>query len=344
MLKTNAVAILRATLGAARGSRKCLIISNAVSSDRDLNLKTMRKKRKFYSGVPNHIYQRAQNGFNLFYCDEDRLVFYTIFAVCARKAPDIKVLGLCLMYDHFHSLIVSEKIEAISAFMDHCTSWFARIFNESVGRKGRLFHKNFGSAPKWGLKKIHSAIAYLFNNPVEKLLCLRAEEFRWSFLAFLNDTNPFSSKTPFRNASAALKRAKKEVDWFSSSDEPLSYQGLKRWRGSLNDQEWEELVDYIIVRYSPFDYQALVAYYESYENMLLAINSNTGGEYDLREEFNTFSDQAYDEMLEYCRAEIKETCVRRVIMWPEEEKLVLYRQLKMVTSATDRQICKFLHL
>ena len=196
----------------------------------------MRKKRKFYSGVPNHIYQRAQNGFNLFYCDEDRLVFYTIFAVCARKAPDIKVLGLCLMYDHFHSLIVSEKIEAISAFMDHCTSWFARIFNESVGRKGRLFHKNFGSAPKWGLKKIHSAIAYLFNNPVEKLLCLRAEEFRWSFLAFLNDTNPFSSKTPFRNASAGLKRAKKEVDWFSSSDEPLSYQGLKRWRGLYHCQ------------------------------------------------------------------------------------------------------------
>ena len=72
----------------------------------ELKIKNMRKKRRFYRGVPNHIYQRAQNGFNLFYCDEDRLVFYTIFAVCARKAPDIKVLGLCLMYDHFHSLII----------------------------------------------------------------------------------------------------------------------------------------------------------------------------------------------------------------------------------------------
>ena len=89
----------------------------------------MRKKRRFYKDVPNHIYQRAHNGFNLFYCDEDRLVFYTIFSVCAKTASDVKVLGLCLMYDHFHSLLVSEKVESISAFMDHCTSWFARVFN-----------------------------------------------------------------------------------------------------------------------------------------------------------------------------------------------------------------------
>ena len=299
--------------------------------------------KRFVNNVINHVYQRTRSGFNIFYEVEDYLVYYTIFSVMSVRYG-VDVYGLCLMIDHIHSLVSAGSNRAFSSFFSNVTIQFVKEYNRYRGRTGAFFSKAFGWSPKAGMKLLRTAISYLFNNPVEKLLCLRAEEFRWSFLAFLNDTNPFSSKTPFRNASAGLKRAKKEVDWFSSSDEPLSYQGLKRWRGSLNDQEWEELVDYIIVRYSPFDYKALVAYYESYENMLLAINSNTGGEYDLREEFNTFSDQAYDEMLEYCRAEIKETCVRRVIMWPEEEKLLLYRQLKMVTSATDRQICKFLHL
>ncbi len=78
--------------------------------------------------------------------------------------------------------------------------------------------------------------------------------------------------------------------------------------------------------------------------MLTAINSNTGGEYDLREEFNAFSDQAYGEMLSYCRRTMDDAVVRRLITWPEDRKMDLFRQLKIVTSATDRQICKFLHL
>ena len=65
---------------------------------------------------------------------------------------------------------------------------------------------------------------------------------------------------------------------------------------------------------------------------------------DLREEFNAFSDLAYGEILSYCRRTMDDAAVRRLIMWPEDKKMNLFRQLKAVTSATDRQICKFLHL
>ena len=129
-----------------------------------------------------------------------------------------------------------------------------------------------------------------------------------------------------------------------SVGEPVNYPVLKRWRNSLDSKQWEELIDYIIVRYCPFDYSDLVSYYDSYDSMLTAINSNTGGEYDLREEFNVFSDQAYGEMLSYCRRTMDDAVVRRLITWPEDRKMDLFRQLKVVTSATDRQICKFLHL
>ena len=304
----------------------------------------MRKKRKFYNGVVNHIYQKAQSGFNLFYCDEDRLVFYTIFSVCAKESSDLVVLGLCLMYDHFHSLIITERVESMSAFMDHCTSWFAKLFNESVGRKGRLFRKNYGSAPKWGAKKVHSAIAYHFNNPVEKLLCKRAEDYRWSFLPYCKDRNPFSKHTPPRNASSALRHAKKEVQWKYSLNEPVNYQELRRFRTVLLPSEWEELVDWIIVIYNPFDYKTMLSYYDSYDDMLIAINSNTGGEFDLKEEFNDFSDLAYGDILEYFRQFMHDIDIRQMITWPQERKCSMFYELKRRTSAADRQLYKFLHL
>ena len=254
------------------------------------------------------------------------------------------VLGLCLMYDHFHSLIIADRVEAMSAFMDHCTSWFAKLFNESVGRKGRLFRKNYGSAPKWGAKKVRSAVAYHFNNPVEKLLCFRAEDYRWSFLPYYKDRNPFSKRTPSRNAALALRCAKKEVKWKYSLREPLNYQELRRFRISLTASEWEELVDWIIVTYNPIDYNTLLSYYDSYDDMIIAINSNTGGEFDLKEEFNAFSDLAYGEMLEYFRQFMLDVDIRRLITWPDERKWSMFHELKNRTSATDKQLSKFLHL
>ena len=304
----------------------------------------MKKRRKFYRGVVNHIYQKAVHGFNLFYCDEDRIVFYTIFSVAARSAPDVKALGLCLMYDHFHSLLLFEKMTEMSAFMDHCTSWYAKEYNEHVGRKGRLFRKNYGSAPKWGLKKIHSAISYLFNNPVEKHLCDKAELFRWSFLPYLRTKHPFSEPVVLKNASTAFRQARKEVDNMVELNIPLNYPQLRRMRRNLTACEWEQLVDHLIVKYWPFDNAMLLSFYDSYEEMLIAINSNTGGEYDLKEDFLPFTDLPYGEMIDYLAGRMDPIDVRKVTMRSSEEKMTILEELRKYTTADMKQIHKFLHM
>ena len=61
----------------------------------------MRKRRRFYRGSVNHIYQRTTSGNNLFYGYEDFLTFFTIMSVAVRSAG-IQVLAVCLMYNHFH--------------------------------------------------------------------------------------------------------------------------------------------------------------------------------------------------------------------------------------------------
>lgn len=139
---------------------------------KNTNVNAMR--RRFSADGVMHIYQRTISGFNLFYSIEDFLVFYTIVAVQARKQR-LCLLGLCLMIDHIHILVRPDNLKHLSCFMSACTSLYVREFNARTGRSGSLFEPRYGSAVKMDGKRIRAAIAYLFNNPVEKRLCRMAD-------------------------------------------------------------------------------------------------------------------------------------------------------------------------
>ena len=134
-------------------------------------------KRKFIKEQMNHTYQRSVSGFNIFYEVEDYIVYYTVFSVMARRYG-VNVYGLCLMIDHIHSLTSASSHGVFSGFMSNVTIQFVKEYNRYHNRVGPLFSECFGSAPKAGLKLLRTAIAYLFNNPVERLLCKRAQEYR----------------------------------------------------------------------------------------------------------------------------------------------------------------------
>ena len=145
--------------------------------------------RKFSADGVMHIYQRTISGFNLFYSLEDFLVFYTIVSVQAKKFK-VTVWEMCLMIDHIHILVSCGKLKQMSEFVSAYTSLFVREFNECTGRSGSLFESPYGSTCKIDLKKIRSAIVYLFNNPVEKMLCGLAQEYRWNFLRYYDPDKP----------------------------------------------------------------------------------------------------------------------------------------------------------
>ena len=289
------------------------------------------------------FYQRTINRFNIFYDLEDYLVYYTIFSIAARQY-EVTILGLCLMFDHIHMLIKSDARVRMSEFVRQVTCMFAREQNNEVGRKGSLFQARFGSAPKKGLKLLRTAIAYLFNNPVEKRLCSRAEEYRWNFLAYALSPHPFSDPLILGRASLSLKRAVKEVDLAESEDRHLRYVQLKRLLSKLDEREKMQLVDHIISIYKPFDYEEVIACYGSYEDMLTAINSNTGSEYDIKEDRYRFSDMEYVRMAEilYTTEGIKE--LRKVTCLEMDQKMRLAELLSRRLSCGNLPIAKFLHI
>lgn len=303
----------------------------------------MRKRRKFFSGVVNHIYQRTVDGSQLFYCIEDYLVFYTMFSVCAKSA-DIEPLLLCIMHNHFHCLAKTQNRDKLSNFFDHFTAWYVREYNQHVGRKGKLLKKNFGSAPKWEEKKLRSCIIYIGNNPVEKQFCKRAQDYRWNFIAYAQSANPFSPKIIKSQISYKLSKALKEVDITYSLNLPLKYAQIIRLTKKLNDIEYEQFIDYVISRYLPFDYNELISYFKSYESMLIAMESSTGDEFDIPEPRDTYSLKSFNEMMKHLEKKMPRHQIRRITTLSIDEKIEIYKELQMHTSATGHQICNFLHI
>lgn len=304
----------------------------------------MKRRRRFLDGECNHIYQRTLNGFNIFYDQEDYLVFYMILSTSARKFR-VRILELCLMVDHIHILLESDSCQEMSGFVRYYSSVFVREYNDSIGREGQMMYKSFGSAPKKGDKKTRSAIVYIGNNPVEKKMCSSAEEYRWNFIAYLDNDNPFSQDIPPRSRRRILRKAMKEAAADASANRYMNFSKLRWYMSRLNQEEKELLTDLIISLYMPVDKEALLDYYSDLPQMVLAMNASTGSDYDIREKVTPHSDLVYNRMIEVVRAETGLDVVRKVVVLPEERKMELVAKLqKAIPSAQLYQICKFLHL
>ncbi|MBQ8022191.1 MAG: transposase [Bacteroidales bacterium] len=301
------------------------------------------KKRRVVPEAVHHIYQRTKKGFLIFYSVKDCLVYFTLFSTLARR-QGVQVLGLCLMPDHIHIMIKPASSRQLSLFIKDVTGQFVKAFNQASGKTGSLFDSQFGSAPKTKAKKVRENIAYLYNNPVEKELSSKAEEYRWNFLAYAGCRNPFSEKIRLRLASQKMRRAVREVNDCARKNQALGYKRLDRLFDTLDKKEKVQLLDHIISTYNAIDYPATIGFYGSHQKMLTAIHSNTGSEHDLREVWDAQSDRVYAKMSRIVEKEGDFRNISGITALPVEEKLAWFRRIQRETAASPRQIAKFLHM
>ena len=186
---------------------------------------------------------------------------------------------------------------------------------------------------------------YINRHRLRKTPCLVADpiDYRWNFLAYISSDYPFSEKSCRGKLSRVLRRAMKEVDSCCTDGLWLNYNQLNRLYKSLSPEEQNQLTDYIIRVYSPFDWEKLVSYYKSQDMMMLAIRSTTGAEYDIKEEYNRFSDINYQDIERYVIEKLSLN-PKSLLILSVDEKIELAKQIEVNTTATMRQIAKYLHL
>ena len=301
------------------------------------------KYRPFKSGILNHCYQRSADHGLIFYSQSDYLVWFTIVCTVAEK-HGVKILALCPMPDHVHMAVIAKSKQSLSRFMGEVNRTFSKRHNEICRVKLSWFEKSFGSVPKEGSKSGRNCLLYVGNNPPERQLAERAEDYRWTFLAYAVSKHPFSEKLVIRNASWPMRQAVKEVKAQHKACKPLRYKLLQRISGKLDSREKEQLIDFIISTYDVIDHKEALRYFDgSYKKMTEALSISTAKEHDLNESFVGWSDKPYGRMTRLLLENYPLKDIHEMLAWQKNQKAEAFRFLQNKTGFLREQISKYLH-
>ncbi|MBO6169893.1 MAG: hypothetical protein J6O51_07980, partial [Bacteroidales bacterium] len=278
-----------------------------------------------------------------FYSISDYLVFFTRLCVTAEKY-DIVIAALCLMPDHFHAGTITQNKKSLSGFWCETLSLNTKQNNSTCHRKGHLFNRRFGSSLKPDGKIARTNIIYIGNNPVERGLVNRAEQYRWNFLAYAKSDHPFSEKLILRKASRKMRKYIKEIEGAHRRGNPLSYESLQRMFSSLDQKERLQLIDFIVVTYSVIDYSFTEKLFGSIEDAIEAMHHNTGREYELKETFVGRSDAHYATITKYLLDRFQLHDIHDIFRFSEEKRRDLLLDIYNTFSIPPKQIAKFLRL
>lgn len=287
-----------------------------------------------------HIYQRAIDCGVIFYDVIDRLVFYTIAAVMSKKYG-VTVEAASIMFTHTHQSVCVDSVETLSFYLRDTGSVFSRLYNRRYNRAGKLIQCHSGRAKKSSSKSIRTNLIYVFNNHVEKGLCKKAIEERWSFLAYSLSNNPFSAEIDPNSCSKNLKKAMRVVYRKSRQNKYLTYTDFKHVLPLLDKNETEQFVDYVISQYFWIDFHSAARHFNSTELMLLAIDSTTGSEYNIKEDKSPGSDMAYKNMIDFAQ---KNNFLEKIFTLSPDEQVYYSKKMFRVINSTLWQIKKFLHI
>lgn len=115
-----------------------------------------------------HIYNRGNNGINIFESDDNKIYFLKQFS--KYLSGKISVFAYCLMNNHFHLVIRlnSEEKEVTQAFSNLFNS-YAKAFNKQTNRTGSLFEKHFKRIKLKNENYLKHLIVYIHLNPKHHL-------------------------------------------------------------------------------------------------------------------------------------------------------------------------------
>jgi putative transposase len=172
--------------------------------------------------------------------------FEKVMAEAGERRPGARLLGYCLMPNHWHLVLWPRADDDLSEYMrwltvTHTQRWHA--FHDSAGT-GPIYQGRFKSFPIERDEHLLTALRYVERNAQAARLVARAEEWRWGSLwRWVNR----------RTAAARVEDVPALCDW--PVDRP------QRWRSIVNEALSEPQLESLrrsIQRGAPFGGQGWV--------------------------------------------------------------------------------------
>lgn len=137
-----------------------------------------RPQRVLYAGAHYHVTTRGNRREVVFVDDADRRLFLALLAkTCV--AHDWKCLGYCLMTNHYHLVIRTDR-PTLSCGMHFLNGAYARAFNAIHQSTGHVFESRFFTKVIEHERYLTTVIRYVVANPIRAGLCSQTQDFAWS--------------------------------------------------------------------------------------------------------------------------------------------------------------------
>ena len=140
-----------------------------------------RLARSVVVGFAHHITQRGNNRQDVFFVDDDRLVYLELLKEQADKYA-LELVGYCLMSNHIHVVAIPHAEDSLAKGIGRTHFRYTQYINRFHKRSGHLWQGRFYSC---ALDERHfwMAMKYIELNPVRSRMCRKPWRYDWSSAA-----------------------------------------------------------------------------------------------------------------------------------------------------------------
>lgn len=143
-----------------------------------------RRKRKNLGNIVYHVLNRANGRMRIFRKPSDFEAFERIIAEGLERIP-MRLLGYCLMGNHWHLLLWPHEDGDLSTFMQWVTMTHSQRWHAAHGTAGigHVYQGRFKSFPVQSSSYYLTVLRYIESNPLRAGLVKSSADWRWSSLA-----------------------------------------------------------------------------------------------------------------------------------------------------------------
>jgi putative transposase len=198
-----------------------------------------RRLRHAAGGYVYHVLNRAVARATIFQKPGDYDAFVRVLTEAQVRLP-IRLLGYCIMPNHWHLVLWPDKDGDLSEFMrwltvTHTQRWHAHY--QSAGT-GPLYQGRFKSFPVAEDEHLLTLLRYVERNPLRAGLVSTAGKWRWSSLGQigLGLDGPTLAKWP-------IAKPRRWLEWVDGVETELELEALRRCilRGCpYGDEDWQK--------------------------------------------------------------------------------------------------------
>ena len=144
--------------------------------------------RNYIKTTAFHVITQGINRSYIFQNPED-IKYYIKVMYKLNEQCKIKIVAYCIMNNHAHILIETDKINNLSKYMQRLNTIYAKYYNKKYSRVGYVFRDRYKSEGIYSEEHLYNCIKYIYDNPVKAGVCNKAEEYEFSNYKKINFTN-----------------------------------------------------------------------------------------------------------------------------------------------------------